>query len=78
MYDRHPYLNLNFYNKTVGNVITELPDHTGNEPKLDIPIGGSGQDIKNDKDMPFVGYMLIMKHIHHLSTDMEGKNLQYA
>ena len=27
-------------------MIRESPDHTGNEPTLDIPIGGSGQDIK--------------------------------
>ena len=34
----------------------EPPDHTGNEPSLDIPMGGYGQDIKknqNDKYMPF-------------------------
>ena len=38
-------------------MIREPPDHTGNEPTLDIPIGGSGQDIKkeqNGKYMPFV------------------------
>ena len=27
--------------------IREPPDHTGNEPTPDIPIGGSGQDIQN-------------------------------
>ena len=33
------------------------PDHTGNDPSPDIPIGGSEQDIKkeqNGKYMPFV------------------------
>ena len=38
-------------------MIREPPDHTGNEPTLDIPIGGSEQDIKkrkNGKYMPFV------------------------
>ena len=30
-------------------IIREPPDHTGNEPTLDIPIGGSGQDIKKNK-----------------------------
>ena len=38
-------------------MIREPPDHTGNEPTPDIPIGGSGQDIKkeqNGKYMPFV------------------------
>ena len=30
-------------------MIIEPPDHTGNEPTLDIPIRGSGQDIKKDK-----------------------------
>ena len=30
-------------------MIKEPPDHTGNEPTPDIPIGGSVQDIKNEK-----------------------------
>ena len=30
-------------------MIREPPDHTGNEPKPDIPIGGPGQDIKKNK-----------------------------
>ena len=30
-------------------MIRESQDHTGNEPTLDIPIGGSGQDIKKNK-----------------------------
>ena len=32
---------------TLGKYIREPPDHTGNEPALDIHIGGSGQDLKN-------------------------------
>ena len=62
-------------------IIREPPDHTANELRLDILIGDSGQDIKilqNDKYMAFVRNMLIMKHVHHLSTEMERKNLQYA
>ena len=38
-------------------MIREPPDHTGNKPTLDIPIGGSGQDIKREQNgtfMPFV------------------------
>ena len=37
-------------------MIREPPDCTGNESTLDIPIGGSGQDIKkqNSNYMPFV------------------------
>ena len=38
-------------------LIREPLDHTGNEPTLDILIGGSGQDIKeiqNGKYMPYV------------------------
>ena len=27
-------------------IIREPPDHTGNEPKMDKPTGGSRQDIK--------------------------------
>ena len=30
-------------------MIREPPDHTGNEPTLDIPKGGSGQGIKKNK-----------------------------
>ena len=30
-------------------MIKEPPDHTENGPTLDIPIGGSGQDIKKKK-----------------------------
>ena len=54
-------------------------DHTGNESILDIPTGGSGQDLKmqNGKNLPYVINMLIMKHVHHLRTEiMEGENLQ--
>ena len=38
-------------------IIKEHPDHTGNEPTPDIPIGGSGQDMKKIKmanTCPFV------------------------
>ena len=38
-------------------IIREPPDHTWNETTPDIPIGGSGQDIRkiqNDKYMQFV------------------------
>ena len=54
-------------------IIREPSDHTRNEPTPDIPIGGSGQVVKKDKYMPFVRNMLIMKYVHHLSTEMEGK-----
>ena len=57
-------------------MIREPPHCTVNEPTLDIPIGGSGYDIKkkqNDKYMPFVRNMLIVKHVHHLSIEMECK-----
>ena len=30
-------------------MIRETPDHTGNEPTLDITTGGSWQDIKRNK-----------------------------
>ena len=56
-------------------IIREPPDHTGNEPTLDIPIGGlwAGHKKQNGAYMPFVRNMLIMKHVHHLSTEKEGK-----
>ena len=28
--------------------------------------------------MPFVKNILIMKHVHHLGTEVEGNDLQYA
>ena len=34
----------------------------------------AGYKKQNDKYMPFVRNMLIMKHVHHLSSEMEGKN----
>ena len=42
---------------------------------LDINMGGSGQDIntQNDKCMSFEMSMLIMQHVHHLNTGIEGK-----
>ena len=47
-----------------------------NEPKPDIPIGCSGQDIKKIKWQihAICGNILIMKHVHYLSTEKEGKN----
>ena len=52
--------------------ITEPPDCTGNEPTQDIHIGGSGQDIiiQKDKNMPSVIKMVILCHVHHLSSEM--------
>ena len=45
---------------------------------LDIYIGVSGQDIEiqNEKCMPSVISLVIISHVHHLGTEMEGKNLQ--
>ena len=56
-------------------MIREPPDHAGNVPTLDIPIGGSGQDIKRTKWQIHAIFenMLIMKHVTHLSGDKEGK-----
>ena len=44
---KKPYLKLISYTYRAGKNIREPPDCTGNEPTLDIHIGGSGQDIKN-------------------------------
>ena len=55
-------------------MIREPPDHTGSEPTLDIPIGGSGQDRKTKWQIhAMCENMLIMKYVPHLSTDKEGK-----
>ena len=56
-------------------MIREPLDCTGNEPTPDIPIGGSGQDIKKNKMEihAICENMLIMKHVPHLSTEKEGK-----
>ena len=35
--------------KGTGNIVREPPDHTGNEPTLDIHLRGSGQGIKINK-----------------------------
>ena len=43
-------------------MIREPPDHTGNEPTLDIPIGGSGQDIKKNK---MANTCNLSEHIDH-------------
>ena len=51
------FLKLNSYNLQAGQKNIEPPDYTENEPTQDIPIEGSGQDIKkeqNGKYMPFV------------------------
>ena len=56
-------------------MIREPPDHTGNEPTLDISIGGSGQNIKKRTKCQIHAIcenMLIVKHVPHLSTDKEG------
>ena len=42
---KHPYLKLNSHTSRAIKTLKEPPDHTGNEPTPDIPIGGSGQDI---------------------------------
>ena len=57
-------------------MIREPPNHTGNEPTLDIPIGGSGKDVKKEQKWQIHAIcenMLIMKCVSHLSTDKEGK-----
>ena len=56
-------------------IIKKPPDHTGNEPTLNIPLGGSQQEIKvqHDKYMPCELNMLIMHHVNHLRMDMESK-----
>ena len=56
-------------------IIREPPDHTGNELTPDIPIEGSGQDIKKIKWQihAICENMLIMKHVPHLSMEKEGK-----
>ena len=61
--------------KSTGTNITECKDCTGNHPTSDIHIEGSGQGIKiqNDKYIPFVMNMVIMCHVHPLSTEIERK-----
>ena len=61
-------------------IIRVPPDHTGNEPTIDLPIGSSGQDIKiqHGKYMPSEMNMLIIHHVHDLSAEMEGKSIQNA
>ena len=46
-------------------MIREPPDYTRNEPTLDIPIGGSVQDIKKEHDGKYVAGM----SIHPFSTE---------
>ena len=60
--------------------VRQPPDCTGNEPKADIPIGALGRTykIKNYQHMPPVINMLIMNHVHHLSREMEWKNLYFV
>ena len=40
----------------------------------------AGQDIKykNDKYMLFVMNMVVICHVHHLSTDMEGETYKWS
>ena len=42
-------------------MIREPPDHTGNEPSPDIPIGGSGQDIEKEQNQQNGKYMPFMR-----------------
>ena len=53
--------------------IEEPPELTWNEPTPDIHIEHSGQDIKiqHEKYMPCLMNMLMMFHVHHLSTGMD-------
>ena len=55
------------------NIVREPQDQSRNEPTIDIHTEGSGQNIniQNDKYMPFVVYIVLMSHVHHLSTEME-------
>ena len=60
-------------------IIREPPDHTGNEPTLDIPMRPwAGHKKQKGKYMPFVRNMLIMKHVHYLNTEKKDKNLKCA
>ena len=43
---RHPYLKPKFLHLKSWKIIRKPPDSTQNEPTLDIPIGGSRQNIK--------------------------------
>ena len=64
------------YTLRAGKMKREAPDCTGNEPALDIPIGGSGQDAKKRTKWhkhAICENMLIMKHVPHLSTDRAVK-----
>ena len=56
-------------------IVREPPGCTGNEPTADVSIGSSGQGIKNKGQIHVIEInMLIMYHVHHISTEMEGKN----
>ena len=82
MWERHPYLKLIPYTSRAQRRTREIPDPRGNEPTPDIPIAGSWQDIKKKQNgkyiMSFVRNMLIIKHVHHPSMEIEGKSLQYS
>ena len=69
-----------FKTKGTGNIVREPLEHTGNESTPDTHIAGSGQDIKiqNDKYMSFEMNMLIIYYVHHLSTEIESRNLKNA
>ena len=78
MEDIFPIQSLHLALEGTGNIIRELPDHTGDEPTLDIHMGGFMKDIKiqNDKYISLEMNLFIMYHVHHLSTEMERKFLQ--
>ena len=66
-----------FLNLKELEIAREPPDHMQNETISDIPIGGSEKAIKiNKKYISFEMNMMIMYHVHLLSTEMRAKNLQ--
>ena len=79
----HLHLNLTFkricpfkasylHLKELEKYIREPSDHTRSRPTPGIYMGDCGQkiQIQNDKYMPFVMNMVIMCHVHHLSTEI--------
>ena len=63
--------------KDLEKTVNEPSDFIGNEPTPDIHIEDSRQDIKIQKDtyMSFEMNILIMYHVHHISTEKDGKCL---
>ena len=73
---KKPLFKAKFLHLKSWKMIREPPDCTRNEPTLDIPIGGSGQDIKKRTKWQIHAIcenMLIMKHVPQLGTDKKGK-----